>query len=94
MQHSHGSILMEAYSLTHPEESNPELPQNNFVRVCLAPPPREGGVGQRRQGQGCQGVGLVPIVSEQVRVWKVSQLSVAMSFLGSVHPKPHGIPRW
>ena len=78
LKHSHGSILMEASSLKHPEGSNPELPQNNFVRVCLAPPVR-GGVGQRRQGQGCQGVGLVPIVSEQVRVWKVRQTSVEVS---------------
>ena len=59
---------MEASSLMHPEGSNPELPENNFVRGWLVPPGMGGGVGQRRQGQGCQGVGLVPIVSEQVRV--------------------------
>ena len=68
LKHSHGSILMEAYSLTHPEGSKAELPQNNFVRVCSSPPPVRGEVGQLWQGQGCQGVGLVPIVSEQVRV--------------------------
>ena len=67
-KHSHGSILMEASSMKHPEGRNPELPQNNFVRVCSSPPPVRGGVGQRRQGQGCQGVEEAPIVSEQVRV--------------------------
>ena len=52
--------------------------KERYVRVCLAPPER-GGVGQRRHGLGCQGVGLVPMVSEQERVWKVSQFSVLVS---------------
>ena len=52
-----------------------------------------GGVGQRRHGLGCQGVGLVPTVSEQERVWKVSQFSVLVSLWGSVHPEPNGYPR-
>ena len=51
---------------------------SGHVRVCLAPP-REGGVGQRRHGLGSPGVGLVPMVSEQERVWKVSQFSVLVS---------------
>ena len=45
----------------------------------MSSPPREGGVGQRRHGLGSQGVGLVPMVSEQERVWKVSQFSVLVS---------------
>ena len=52
------------------------------VRVCpgmSSPPPERGGVGQRRHGLGCQGVGLVPTVREQERVWKVSQFSVLVS---------------
>ena len=51
------------------------------VRVCpgMSSPPREGGVGQRRHGLGSPGVGLVPMVSEQERVWKVSQFSVLVS---------------
>ena len=49
------------------------------VSRYVKPPPERGGVGQRRHGQGSQGVGLVPTVSEQERVWKVSQLSVLVS---------------
>ena len=62
-KHSDGSIFVEA-----PRGKQSRAPSEQLRPGVSSPPPVRGGVGQRRQGQGCQGVGLVPIVSEQVRV--------------------------